>query len=333
MFIRELAMDLGSQSVRIAVRGRGMLLEEAALAAADRQSGEILATGNAAEELLTASVGRFAARYPVQSGVIADPAAAGRMLRGFFRKVTGRSPVRPDVLLCLPGFATPVEEQAAVDALTSAGARRVRVIENVRAAALGAGLDPARPMGSMVVDLGHSSCHAAVFAMDAIQETQCRRFGAGLWDLALQRHMRREYGMLLGSRMAETIRRKAADGEEPCIPGRDLHSGQAMEQQISSAELQTAWAPAVRELQEMAEQTLELAPPVLVSDLRANGILFTGGGSLIPGAAEALSRSLDLPVRAADDPLHAVIRGAALRLGQHEESRAPAHPNTQTAVF
>ncbi|MBE6935001.1 MAG: rod shape-determining protein [Ruminococcaceae bacterium] len=332
MFIRELAIDLGSSAVRIAVRGRGVLLEEAALAAQDRKSGDIPAVGAEAEALLASSTGRFTARHPVQNGVIADPAAAGRMLRGMLRRVMGRSPVRPDVLLCLPGFATPVEERAAVDALTGAGVRRVRTMETVRAAALGAGLEPARPVGSMVVDLGHSSCHAAVFAMDCVQEQQCRRFGAAAWDLALQRHMRREYGMLLGSRMAESIRQSAGAGHPLRIPGRELQTGRSMEAELSPEELRQAWTPAALELREIVEQTLELAPPVLLGDLRSEGIRLTGGGSLIPGLAEALSASLGLPVRTVEDPLHAVIRGATAGLGQKEKP-SPIRAETQTAAF
>jgi rod shape-determining protein MreB and related proteins len=313
---RDLAIDLGTANTLIHVRGRGVVVEEPSVVAVEVGTGRLVAAGSRAKEMLGRAPGTIRAVRPLRDGVVSDADETERMLRWFIDQVRASRLVRPRMVLCVPSEVTGVERRALEDAATRCGARRVYMIEEPMAAAIGAGLPVYETAASMVVDIGGGTTDVAVISLGGIVTSSSLRTAGDEIDEALISHVKSEYSLLLGERSAEDI--KVAVGsvfplrEELTtrLRGRDLVTGLPKTVQVGSVEVRRAIEGPVLQIIELVRATLDVCPPELAGDILDRGITLTGGGALLRGLDERMRHELGVPVRVAEDPLRAVARGA-----------------------
>ncbi|TQM62700.1 rod shape-determining protein MreB [Humibacillus xanthopallidus] len=313
---RDLAIDLGTANTLIHVRGRGVVLEEPSVVAVEVGTGRLVAAGTQAKEMLGRAPGTIRAVRPLRDGVVSDADEAERMLRWFIDQVRPSRLVRPRMVLCVPSEVTGVERRALEDAATRCGARRVYMVEEPMAAAVGAGLPVHETAASMVVDIGGGTTDVAVISLAGIVTSTSLRTAGDEIDEALISHVKAEYSLLLGERSAEDI--KVAVGsvfplrEELTtrLRGRDLTTGLPKTIEVGSAEVRRAIEGPVLQIIELVRATLDVCPPELAGDIIDRGITLTGGGALLRGLDARMRHELGVPVHVADDPLRAVARGA-----------------------
>ncbi|GGM80925.1 rod shape-determining protein [Terrabacter tumescens] len=313
---RDLAVDLGTANTLIHVRGRGVVVEEPSVVAVEVGTGRLVAAGSRAKEMLGRAPGTIRAVRPLRDGVVSDADETERMLRWFIDQVRTSRLVRPRMVLCVPSEVTGVERRALEDAATRCGARRVYMIEEPMAAAIGAGLPVYETAASMVVDIGGGTTDVAVISLGGIVTSSSLRIAGDEIDEALVSHVKSEYSLLLGERSAEDI--KVAVGsvfplrEELTtrVRGRDLVTGLPKTVQVSSVEVRRAIETPVLQIIELVRATLDVCPPELAGDILDRGITLTGGGALLRGLDERMRHELGVPVQVAEDPLRAVARGA-----------------------
>lgn len=325
MFVKDMGVDLGTASVSIYVRGRGIVLQEPSLVAVGRADGELQAVGQDAAELLGHSAGRAAAIRPIQGGVISDYGMTERMLKAYLKKTLGGSPFKPNLVVCVPSGITEVEERAVIETGMQSGARRVYLMETPVAAALGAGLDISRPVGVMVVDIGGGTCDAAVLSLGGIVESESRKAAGTQFDEALIRYLRRRESILIGERTAEEIKLSIGcvmPREEPLslsVRGRDLSSGFPRTCEVNAEQTREAYLPVAEEIAEAIRLVLERTPPELVSDIMRDGIHLTGGGSLLYGMAPWISEQTGIPAQVAENAPDCAVLGAGAALSNLRE--------------
>ncbi|WP_427383305.1 rod shape-determining protein [Janibacter sp. G56] len=313
---RDLAIDLGTANTVIHEQGRGIVLDEPSVVAVRSGSDELVAAGTRAKEMLGRTPGAIRAVRPLRDGVISDADVAERMLRYFVDQVRPSRLIRPRMVVCVPSEVTGVERRAVEDAAIRAGARRVYVIEEPLAAAIGAGLPITRTSACMVVDIGGGTTDVAVIALGGIVAARSLRLGGDDLDEAIIAHLKADYSLLLGERSAEDIKVAAGSayplGQELSarVRGRDLATGLPKTVDVSSAEVRRAVEEPVLRIVAVVREVLDVCPPELAGDVLDNGITLTGGGALLRGLDERLRRELGVPVTVADDPMHAVVRGA-----------------------
>ncbi len=313
---RDLAIDLGTANTLVYERGRGVVLDEPSVVAIEAASGKLIAAGTRAKEMLGRTPGHVRAVRPLADGVISDADVTEQMLRYFVDQVRPSRLVRPRMVVCVPSDVTGVERRALEDAAVRSGARRVYVIEEPMAAAIGADLPVNETSASMVVDIGGGTTNVAVISLGGIVTARSVRIGGDEIDEAVIAHVKSEYSLLLGERSAEDI--KVAVGsafplsEETTtrVRGRDLVSGLPKTVTISSQEVRRAIEGPVLQMVDLVRATLDVCPPELAGDILDNGVTLTGGGALLRGLDERLRHELGVPVRVADDPLRAVVRGS-----------------------
>ena len=313
---RDLAIDLGTANTLIHVRGRGVVLEEPSVVAVEVGTGRLVAAGSRAKEMLGRAPGTIRAVRPLRDGVVSDADEAERMLRWFIDQVRPSRLVRPRMVLCVPSEVTGVERRALEDAATRCGARRVYMVEEPMAAAIGADLPVHETAASMVVDIGGGTTDVAVISLAGIVTSTSLRTAGDEIDEALISHVKAEYSLLLGERSAEDI--KVAVGsvfplrEELTtrLRGRDLTTGLPKTIEVTSAEVRRAIEGPVLQIIELVRATLDVCPPELSGDIIDRGITLTGGGALLRGLDARMRHELGVPVHVADDPLRAVARGA-----------------------
>ncbi len=319
MFEKAIAIDLGTTTVSVYVQGRGIVLEEPALAAVDRVTGALAAIGRDAERRLERP-GDLALLRPIRDSAIADADLAERMIRRCLKKALGGNPFKPNVVFCVPSDITAVEERALRDAGMRAGARRVRLIEAPVAAALGAGLDITGPTGHMVADIGGGTCDAAVLSLGSITESETSRAAGERFDEALRRHLRRKANLLIGEQTAMDVRHRIGcilprETNETCtVQGRDASSGFPHSYELTSEETRDAYAGVAEEIAETILAVLEHTSAALADDIRVGGVLLTGGCSLLFGLDRFLAEKTGLPVTVAEDPASCAVRGAGAAL-------------------
>ena len=313
---RDLAIDLGTANTLVYERGRGVVLDEPSVVAIEAATGKLIAAGTRAKEMLGRTPGHVRAVRPLADGVISDADVTEQMLRYFVDQVRPSRLIRPRMVVCVPSEVTGVERRALEDAAVRSGARRVYVIEEPMAAAIGADLPVNETSASMVVDIGGGTTDVAVISLGGIVTARSVRVGGDEIDEAVIAHVKSEYSLLLGERSAEDI--KVAVGsafplsEETTtrVRGRDLVSGLPKTVTISSQEVRRAIEGPVLQIVELVRATLDVCPPELAGDILDNGVTLTGGGALLRGLDERLRHELGVPVRVADDPLRAVVRGS-----------------------
>jgi rod shape-determining protein MreB len=313
---RDLAIDLGTANTLVYERGRGVVLDEPSVVAVEAGTGKLVAAGTRAKEMLGRTPGTVRAIRPLQDGVISDADVTERMLRYFVDQVRPSRLVRPRMVVCVPSEVTGVERRALEDAAIRSGARRVYVIEEPMAAAIGADLPVNDTAASMVVDIGGGTTDVAVISLGGIVTSRSLRVGGDEIDEAIIAHVKSEYSLLLGERSAEDIKVSAGSAfplrEEVTtrVRGRDLVTGLPKTVTISSQEVRRAIEGPLLQVVDLVRATLDVCPPELAGDVLVGGVTLTGGGALLPGLDVRLRHELGVPVRVADDPLRAVVRGS-----------------------
>ena len=322
---RDMAVDLGTANTLVYVRGRGIVLNEPSVVAVNQDTGGILAVGIEAKKMIGRTPGNIVAIRPLKDGVIADFDTTERMLRYFIQKVHKRSYLaKPRIVVCVPSGITGVEQRAVKDAGYAAGARKVYIIEEPMAAAIGAGLPVHEPTGNMVVDIGGGTTEVAVISLGGIVTALSIRVGGDELDQSIINWVKAEYSLLLGERTAEEIKMAIGSayqlqGENDAeIRGRDLATGLPKTIVVTAAEIRKALEEPVKQIVNAVKGTLDKCPPELSSDLMDRGIVLTGGGALLKGLDERLRRETGMPIHIADRPLDAVVEGSGKCIEEFE---------------
>src|SRR5881396_3722236 len=322
---RDMAVDLGTANTLVYVWGRGIVLNEPSVVALNANTGQIVAVGAGAKRMIGRTPGNIVAVRPLKDGVIADFDVTERMLRYFIQKVHRRRRLaKPRVVVAVPSGITGVEQSAVKEAGHQAGARRVYIIEEPMAAAIGAGLPIHEPTGNMVVDIGGGTTEVAVISLGGIVTSTSLRVAGDELDESIIQHVKKEYSLLLGERTSEAI--KFAIGsvfptpEEMIaeIKGRDLVSGLPKTIHITAEEVRKAIEEPVNSIIDAIKNTLDRTPPELAADIMEQGIVLTGGGALLRGLDERLKHETGMPVHIADNPLSSVAIGSGKCLEEFE---------------
>ena len=332
MISADMAIDLGTANTLVYVKGRGIVLNEPSVVALETRSGKkiVKAVGNAAKMMLGRTPGDIEAIRPMRDGVIADFEVAEEMIKHFIRKVHNRrSFVSPQIVVCVPSGSTAVERRAIQESALSAGARRVLLIEEPMAAAIGAGLPVQEPTGSMVVDIGGGTTEVAVLSLGGIVYARSVRVGGDKMDEAIVGYIRRHHNLLIGDATAERIKKDIgsatlpADGNGLTLPikGRDLMNGVPKEITIGQRQIADSLAEPVGAIVEAVKVALEATPPELAADIVDKGIMLTGGGALLNGLDQVLREDTGLPVSIADEPLSCVALGTGKALENMKSMR------------
>lgn len=317
---REIAMDLGTTAVLVAARGKGVLVEEPAVVAVERQTGKVIQAGRKAREMLGRTPGNLVAVRPLAQGTISDCTMTQAMMAAFLGRGAFGRVVKPKLLVCVPSGISEVAERAVVEAGLEAGARRVYLMEEPLAAALGAGLDIQAPQGRMVVDIGGGTTDVAVTALGGVVTSACLTIAGDQFDQALVQYIRQTHHLLIGLRTAEEVKqaigRVGQGGEEERfgVKGRCLDTGLPKEVLLTGPETAQAFAPVAETIVAAVQEVLERTPPELAADVAENGILLTGGGSLLQGMDTLLEARTGIEVLLPPDPLRAVVLGLEMSL-------------------
>ena len=318
---KDIGIDLGTASVLVYVKGKGVVLNEPSVVAIDKNSGKLLKVGADAQAMLGRTPGNIVAIRPLREGVISDYDMTERMLREFLHKVVGGFQLfKPRVIICVPSGITEVEERAVVDAGIQAGARRVYLIEEPVAAAIGAGIDISKPDGHMVVDIGGGTSDIAVISLSGVVESASIKVAGDQFNEAIVKYMRRKHNILIGERTAELMKMEigcAYPKEEENaieIKGRCLMTGLPKTLTVSSTEMLEAFEEPVERILEAIHGVLERTPPELVADISNNGIVMTGGGSLVDGFDKLIEARTGIHTIVAEDAISCVAEGTGKSL-------------------
>ena len=313
---RDMAVDLGTANTLVYVRRRGIVLNEPSVVALNTDTGKIVAVGVQAKRMIGRTPGNIVAIRPLKDGVIADFDITERMLRYFIQKVHRRRHLaKPRLVVAVPSGITGVEQSAVKEAGHQAGARRVYIIEEPMAAAIGAGLPVHEPTGNMVVDVGGGTTEVAMISLGGIVTCQSIRVGGDEMDQAIIAFAKKEHSLMLGERTAEAIKMAIGSAcpspDEPHteIRGRDLVSGLPKTIVISAGEVRHAIQGPVSTVVDIVKTTLDKCPPELAGDVMDRGIALTGGGALLRGLDERLREETGMPIQLADNPLESVVLG------------------------
>ena len=317
---KDIGIDLGTASVLVFVRGKGIVLNEPSVVALDKNTGKLLKVGEEAQAMLGRTPGNIIAIRPLREGVISDYDMTERMLREFIHKVAGVSVFKPRVIICVPSGITEVEERAVIDAGISAGARKVYLIEEPVAAAIGAGIDIAKPDGHMVVDIGGGTADIAVISLGGVVESASIKVAGDQFNEAVVKYMRRKHNILVGDSTAEKM--KIAIGcvyprEDEAfmdVKGRCLLTGLPKTITVSSAEMMEAFEEPTERILESIHAVLERTPPELVADVSTNGIMMTGGGSMVYGFDKLITSRTGIATTVAENAIACVAEGTGRSL-------------------
>lgn len=324
-FGEDIGIDLGTASVIVFKKGSGIVLHEPSVVAIDKNTDKIIAVGEEARQMLGRTPGHIVAIRPLKEGVIADYDTTEKMLTYFIRKIMGNKLFfKPRVIVCIPTGATDVEERAVRQATISSGARQAFIIEEPLAAALGAGINISEATGNMVVDVGGGTSDIAVLSLGGLVCNDSLRIGGDKFDEAIIRYVRRVYNLMIGDRTAEEIKIRVGTAyvtddnrnRSMEVRGRDLLTGLPKTISITSAESWEALQEPVETVIEGVKKVLEITPPELAADIVNNGIVMTGGGSLLDGLDVLLSKETNLPVHIAEEAICCVAIGTGKALNE-----------------
>ena len=319
-FAKDIGIDLGTASVLVYVKNKGIVLNEPSVVAMDKNTGKLLKVGEEARQMLGRTPGNIVAIRPLREGVISDYDMTERMLKEFIRKVAGFMVFKPRVIICVPSGITEVEERAVVDAGIQSGCRRVYLIEEPIAAAIGAGIDIMKPDGHMVVDIGGGTADIAVISLGGVVESASIKVAGDQFNEAVVKYMRRKHNILVGDSTAEKM--KIAIGcvyprEDEAfmdVKGRCLLTGLPKTITVSSAEMMEAFEEPTERILESIHAVLERTPPELVADVSTNGIMMTGGGSLVYGFDKLITSRTGIATSVAENAIACVAEGTGRSL-------------------
>ena len=313
----DIGIDLGTASVLVYVKGKGVVLKEPSVVAFDRNTNKIKAIGEEARLMLGRTPGNIVAVRPLRQGVISDYTVTEKMLSYFIDRTVGKSLFgrKPRISVCVPSGVTEVEKKAVEDATLQAGAREVAIIEEPIAAAIGAGIDISRPCGNMIVDIGGGTTDIAVISLGGTVVSTSIKIAGDDFDEAIVRYMRKKHNLLIGERTAEDIKIKVGSAYPRTeiatmnVRGRNLVTGLPKTVEVTSEETQEALKEATSQIVEAVHSVLEKTPPELASDIADRGIVLTGGGSLLQGLEELIESKTGIHTMTAEDPMTAVAIG------------------------
>ena len=319
-FAKDIGIDLGTASVLVYVKGKGVVLNEPSVVAMDKTTGKLLKVGTDAQAMLGRTPGNIIAIRPLREGVISDYDMTERMLKEFIHKVAGFSFFKPRVIICVPSGITEVEERAVIDAGIQAGARKVYLIEEPVAAAIGAGIDITQPDGHMVVDVGGGTADIAVISLSGVVESASIKVAGDQFNESIVKYMRRKHNVLVGERTAELMKMQIGcvfpKEQETSIEikGRCLVTGLPKVINVSSTEMLEAFEEPVERILEAVHGVLERTPPELVADISNNGIVMTGGGSLVDGFDKLIEARTGIHTVVAEGAISCVAEGTGRSL-------------------
>ena len=310
----DMAIDLGTANTLIYLKGQGIVIDEPSIVARNSRTGQIIAVGNDAKEMLGKTHQDIEVIRPLKDGVIANFEVTEGMLQGFIKKVKISRIARPRMVIGVPTGITEVEKRAVKDSAERANAREVHLIDEPVAAAIGIGLEIDKPIGNMIVDIGGGTTEIAVIALNGIVTHESVRIGGDEMDEAIVQYFKREHNLLIGERTAENIKCEigsatAVEEVTKAVKGRNLIAGIPKTIQVTSSEIREALRDTVDAIVQSVTESLEKTPPELSSDILDRGIILTGGGALLKGLDQRLRDETDLPVNVAEDPLLTVAYG------------------------
>lgn len=325
MWSTDMAIDLGTANTLVYVKGKGIVLNEPSVVAIVNEKGknQVLAVGEDAKQMLGRTPGSIQAIRPLRDGVIADFIVTEEMIKHFIKKVHQRSAfANPRIIICVPTGSTPVERRAIQESAHAAGARKVQLIEEPVAAAIGAGLPISEPTGSMIVDIGGGTTEIAVMSLGGIVYSQSLRVAGDALDQSIVSYMRKKFNLLIGDSTAEKIKKEIGT----CIPtnndntyimkGRDIRTGVPKEVTLTERDSAEAMSPIVQQMIQAIKDALEQTPPELSADLVDMGLVLAGGGAYLKNLDKLISKETGLPVSIAEDPLSCVAIGTGKALEQ-----------------
>jgi rod shape-determining protein MreB len=324
---RDIAIDLGTASSLVYVGGKGIALREPTVVAVDKQDGHLLKVGEAARKMLGRTPVNIVAVHPIVAGVISDYDMTTLMLRELIRRITSFSLFKPRVIICVPSSITGVQERAIIDAVIEAGGRKVYLLETAVASAVGAGLDISRPNGHMVIDIGGGTTEVAVVSLGGVVECASLKTAGASFDEAVIKYIRRKHNVLVGAKTAEELKKRIGcvtprpevSYEE--VKGRCLMTGLPRAVTVSSEDMQEAMEEPAEAILESVHMVLERTPPELVADISENGIVMSGGGSLLRGLDKLVTDRTGVAAHVVDDAVSCAAYGAGKMLPRLGEMR------------
>lgn len=327
---RGIAIDLGTANTLVWVQGKGLVLNEPTVIAVEERSGQVLAMGREAYDMIGRTPGNIIAERPLRGGAVTDFDGTAKLLKLLLRRVAGgrlRRPGKPRVVVCVPSAVTNVERRAVEEAALEAGAGEVHLLEEPMAAAIGAGLPVEEPVGNMVIDVGGGTSEVAIVALGGVVVSKAVRIGGFDLDLALQRYVRDQYALAIGERTAEELKTAIASAcpqhpePEAEIRGRELASGLPRHITVGGAEVRAAIEDQLSQVVAAVLETLGECPPELTEDILEEGMWLVGGGALLRGLDARLAQESGVPVHVLDSPIEAVVSGAGAVVDAFDELR------------
>ena len=321
-FTKDIGMDLGTASVLIYIKDKGIVLNEPSVVALDKNTGKLLKVGADAQAMLGRTPGNIIAIRPLREGVISDYEVTERMIKEFLHKVMGFQLFKPRIIICVPSGITEVEERAVIDAGIQAGARRVYLIEEPVAAAIGAGIDITQPEGHMIIDIGGGTSEIACISLGGIVCSESINTAGDVFTNDIQSYVRQQHNIRIGERTAEAIKCSIGAAvsdldEEPedfVVTGPNMLTALPQTVSLSYSEIAYALEKSLTKIDAALMKVLESMPPELYADIVKNGIYLAGGGALIKGLDKRLNAKTGIPFHVAEDPLRAIARGTGIAL-------------------
>ncbi len=321
---QDIGIDLGTATILVYVKGKGIVLREPSVVAIDKNTNQVLAVGQEARKMLGRTPGNIVALRPLKDGVISDYTITEKMLKYFINKVCGKFVFAPKIMICVPSRVTEVERKAVIDAASHAGARKVYLIEEPIAAAIGAGLDITKPYGSMIVDIGGGTSDIAVISLGGSVKSTSIKMAGDKFDEAIIRYIKKTRNVMLGERTAEDIKINIgcmypkSVVERMTVKGRNITTGLPVEIEVSTEDTYAALQECAEKILDGVHQVLEETPPELVADVSERGIYITGGGGLVWGLEKLIAEKTGIPVMIAEDAQSCVAVGTGKAL-EHVE--------------
>lgn len=325
MFIRKIGIDLGTANTLVFIPGKGIVINEPSVVAVSPTENIVLAVGNQAREMLGRTPDNIIASRPMKDGVIADYRVTEAMLRYFINKVMGKVRiVRPEIMISIPAGVTSTERRAVIDAAVKAGAKSAYVVKEPLLAAIGAGIPIHNAQGNMIINIGGGTSEIAVISLGGIVAAHSARVGGNRFDQAISDYIKRKYGLAIGDRTAEDIKKEIGSAiaqvkeEYMEIRGRDLMGGLPKTVKISSNEITEALQDELREVINAIKKVFQETPPELAADIMDKGMILSGGGALLRNLDQLITKTIGVPCYVADDPLFCVIKGIGIALDNLE---------------
>ena len=325
MFIRKIGIDLGTANTLVFVPGKGIVVNEPSVVAVSPVENTVLAVGNQASEMLGRTPDNIVASCPMKDGVIADYRVTEAMLKYFINKVTGKVRFfRPEIMISIPAGVTSTERRAVIDAAVKAGAKSAYVVKEPLLAAIGAGIPIHNAQGNMIINIGGGTSEIAVISLGGVVAAHSARVGGNKFDQAISDYIKRKYGLAVGDRTAEDIKKEIGSAiaqvkeEHMEIRGRDLMGGLPKTIKISSNEITEALQDELREVINAIKKVFQETPPELAADIMDKGMVLSGGGALLRNLDQLITKTIGVPCYVADDPILCVIKGIGIALDNLE---------------